>query len=100
MADSSPGNHVRAGPTLAGAEIAAVDQFDAAAAGSVVCIGDFDVVPEDAAGPALMRADRLLRIGGGIEQESARADGVRFLRREAGSAVYSVGSGMYAFRAP
>ena len=32
-------------------------------------------------------------------QPAARAEGVRFLRMEAGSAVYSVGSGTYAFSA-
>jgi len=33
-------------------------------------------------------------------QPAARAEGVQFLRMEAGSAVYSIGSGTYAFRAP
>jgi alpha-L-rhamnosidase len=33
-------------------------------------------------------------------QPAARAAGVRFLRMEAGSAIYSIGSGTYAFRAP
>jgi len=31
-------------------------------------------------------------------QPAARAEGVRFLRMEAGSAVYSLGSGTYSFR--
>ncbi len=33
-------------------------------------------------------------------QPAGQSEGVRFVRMEAGSAVYSVGSGTYAFRAP